>query len=395
MRPLWSNLAIAKNWPVLGAVLLLSLAGYVSIHAHDPAEAQRQLVFMGISIAVLSAVQLVNYREIGRYAWALYIVSVLLLIYTVIGAWYGNRNPNSLAHIPLVPKVKGAYAWIDLGFTRFEPSEITKIAFVMVLARYLRFRSNYRTLAGLVPPFLLALTPVALIMKQPDLGVAATFIPALLAMLFVAGARKSHLVAVVLAGVLLVPLMWFSGMDNVPVLKYGPQLIRDYQRERVYAMLGNDPKTLQEGGYQQQLGLEAFASGGATGRGAGDISIGRHVPEAHNDMVFTLIGEQFGFLGAAVVLGAYIVLFAAGVEIAAATREPFGRLMAIGLVSMIAGQTFLNLMVELKLMPVTGVTLPYISYGGSSLLASYIAAGLLLNIGQHRPLVMARSSFEF
>ncbi len=153
MRSLVSNLAIAKNWPVLGAVLLLSLAGYVSIRAHDPAEANRQLVFLGISIVVLSMLQLVNYREIGRYSWGLYLASVLLLIYTVIGAWYGNRNPNSSAHLPLVPKVKGAYAWIDLGVTRFEPSEITKIAFVMVLARYLRFRSNYRTLWGLVPPF--------------------------------------------------------------------------------------------------------------------------------------------------------------------------------------------------------------------------------------------------
>ncbi len=142
-------------------------------------------------------------------------------------------------------------------------------------------------------------------MKQPDLGVAVTFIPALMAMLFVAGARKTHLLAVVGGGLLLVPLMWFSGQENIPVLKYFPQLVLSYQRERVYAMLGNDPKTLQEGGYQQQLGLEAFASGGGVGHAArGDISIGRHVPEAHNDMVFTLIGEQFGFLGLrTVVLG--------------------------------------------------------------------------------------------
>src|SRR6185295_8727223 len=108
-----------------------------------------------------------------------------------------------------------------------------------------------------------------------------------------------------------------------------------------------------------------------------------------------LIGEQFGFFGSAVVLMAYVVLFAAGIEIAAATREPFGKLLAIGVVSLLAAQTFLNLMVAVKLMPVTGVTLPFISYGGSSLLASYMAAGLLLNIGQNRPIVMANNSFEF
>jgi rod shape determining protein RodA len=112
-------------------------------------------------------------------------------------------------------------------------------------------------------------------------------------------------------------------------------------------------------------------------------------------MIFALIGEQFGFFGSAAVLGAYLVLFAAGIEIAGNTREPFGRLVAAGIVSVLAGQTFINLMVALRMMPVTGVTLPFVSYGGSSLLASFMAAGLLLNIGQNRPLVMAKDSFEF
>jgi len=107
------------------------------------------------------------------------------------------------------------------------------------------------------------------------------------------------------------------------------------------------------------------------------------------------VGEQFGFFGSAVVLGAYIVLFAAGIEIAGSTREPFGRLVALGIVALLAGQTFLNLMVAIGLMPVTGVTLPFMSYGGSSLVASFMSAGLLLNIGQNRPLVMASDSFEF
>jgi len=112
-------------------------------------------------------------------------------------------------------------------------------------------------------------------------------------------------------------------------------------------------------------------------------------------MIFALVGEQFGLFGAAVVLGAYAILFAAGIEIASATREPFGRLVAAGVVSLLAGQTILNIMVCLKLMPVTGVTLPFISYGGSSLVASFMAAGLLLNIGQNRPVVMAKDAFEF
>jgi cell division protein FtsW (lipid II flippase) len=127
----------------------------------------------------------------------------------------------------------------------------------------------------------------------------------------------------------------------------------------------------------------------------GNIPVGRFVPEAHNDMVFALVGEQFGLFGVAVVLGAYIALFTAGVEIAAATREPFGKLVAVGVVTLLAAQTFLNISVALRIFPVTGVTLPFLSYGGSSLVTSFMAAGLLLNIGQNRPIVMANDAFEF
>jgi cell division protein FtsW (lipid II flippase) len=141
--------------------------------------------------------------------------------------------------------------------------------------------------------------------------------------------------------------------------------------------------------------MTAFASGGLTGNGPGVIPVGKNVPESHNDMIFALVGEQFGLVGAAVVLGAFLVLFAAGIEIAAATREPFGRLIAVGIVSMLAAQAFVNLAVMLRLMPVTGITLPFVSYGGSSLVSNFMAVGLLLNVGQNRPLVIAREAFEF
>jgi rod shape determining protein RodA len=270
----------------------------------------------------------------------------------------------------------------------------------MVMARYLRFRSNYRTLKGLLAPFALAMFPMAMILLEPDLGTALIFVPALFAMLFVAGAKIKHLLAIVALGAAMGPVLWMcgpkdAGAPGLPVLRYLPAFVRDYQRKRVYAMFNDDRETLQGGGYQQQHALAALGSGGLGGKGIGIVPIGKKVPEAHNDMVFALIGEQFGFIGTTAVMVAYVVLFAAGVEIAAATREPFGKLLAVGVVSMLAGQTFLNLMVATKLMPVTGVTLPFISYGGSSLVASYMAAGLLLNIGQNRPLVMANDAFEF
>jgi cell division protein FtsW (lipid II flippase) len=266
-----------------------------------------------------------------------------------------------------------------------------KIAFIMALARYLRFRENYRSFVGLAPPFALCVAPVVLILKQPDLGTALVFGPTRLAMLFVAGARMKHIGIVLGAGALMLPVGWLAGQPGVPVFEHLPALVKGYQRKRVEAMFVYDERF----SFQQQQALTAFGSGGLTGQGLGNISAGRAVPEGQNDMIFALVGEQFGLVGVLVVILAYCVLFAAGVEISSATREPFGRLVAVGIVAILAAQTFLNLSVVLKLMPVTGVTLPFISAGGSSLIASYMAAGLLLNIGQNRPIVMANDAFEY
>jgi cell division protein FtsW (lipid II flippase) len=396
MNRLWQQLAIATNWPVLVAAGVLSALGLVSIYAEDPVDGGRQLMFLGVAVACMMLFQVADYRKIGRLAWGFYVLSLLLVLYTVIGR---------VVSLPGVRVTNGACNWIRFGGFSLQPAELMKVAFIMVLARYLRFRSNYRTFKGLIPPFALALVPLLLILKQPDLGTALVFLPILFAMLFVAGAKVSHLAAVVVVALSLLPVAWLAGKDaktgepysRLPGFKYLPTVIKEYQRARVRALFtgDNDPAALKKENFQTYRAMTALASGGPTGKGPGNIPVGQHVPEAHNDMIFALIGEQFGFLGSAVVLGAYIVLFAAGIEISAATKEPFGRLIALGIVAMLAGQTFINLMVATRLMPVTGVTLPFVSYGGSSLLASYMAAGLLLNVGQNRPIVMARDSFEF
>lgn len=401
MPRFWRQLAIATNWPVLVAIAVLCSLGLISIIARSnlderyAADPKKQFLFILLGIGCMLLMQSLHYRHIGRLAWGFYILSLLLLIYTI--------SPGVPASGFLsVPEINGAKAWINFGVLSLQPAELTKVSFCMVLARYLRYRSNYRTLTGLLPPFALAIVPLLLILKQPDLGTALVFIPALFALLFVAGARIRHLLAILGMGLILAPLAWFAGPKEktgmefeLPLLKHMPALVKEYQRSRVYAMFSNDPAVLRKAGFQQEQALTAFGSGGVSGRGAMNITVGRTVPEAHNDMIFALIGEQFGFIGSALLLGAYLILFATGIEIASATRDPFGRLMAVGIVSLLAGQTFLNLMVALRLMPVTGVTLPFVSYGGSSLLASFLAAGFLLNIGQNRPVVMANDSFEY
>ena len=402
MRKLWQQLAIGTNWPVLVAVAVLSSVGILTIwvavpqdsaaRAGAPQDGLKQLIFLGVSFVCMMLFQAVNYQKIGQWAWPFYVLSLLLVIYTLVGQKMGGR-------LPFVHETKGAWAWINLGSFSLEPAELMKIAFVLVLARYLRFRSNYRTMTGLLAPFAVALIPVALILKQPDLGMASLFVPTLFIMLFVAGAKIKHLVMIALMGIAVMPVLWLAGPPpdgpNLPVLRHLPAFVKQYQRQRVYAMFNHDPKTMRESAYQTQRALTAFASGGMTGKGAAVIPVGQTVPEAHNDMIFALIGEQFGFVGAAVVLGAFLVLFAAGIEISAATKEPFGRLIAVGVISLLAAQTFVNLMVMLRLMPVTGITLPFVSYGGSSLVSSFMAVGLLLNVGQNRPLVIAREAFEF
>ena len=395
MRRFWLQLAIATNWPVLVAVLVLSLTGVITIWGDAPEDGHKQLVFMFIGLGCMIAFQAVNYQILGRFAWGFYVIANLLVLYTVVG---------TVVHVPGVKQINGACNWINLPGFSLQPSELVKLGFCAVMARYMRFRTDYRNFGGLFVPFALCFGPVALIMKQPDLGTALTFIPALFVILFVAGARVAHLFLIVGVGVFFTPLLWFSGSckvpgctvcPRIPVLKHLPQFVKHYQRERVYAMFSDDPSILQGVGYQQEHAVIAFGSGGFSGKGMGNIPIGKMVPESHNDMIFALVGEQFGFWGVAVVLGAYFALFTAGIEIAASTREPFGKLVAVGVITLMAGQSFLNIMVCLRVFPVTGVTLPFLSYGGSSLVTSFMAAGLLLNIGQSRTLVMAKDAFEF
>ena len=391
MNRFWRQLAISTNWPMLAAVAVLSALGIISIWADNQADARsdavKQLIFLAIGLTCMGLFQVVNYVEIGRYSWPFYGISLLLLIYTIA--------PGVPDHgIGGVPVIKGARAWIDMGLLHLEPAELMKIAFCMALARYLRFRSNYRTIKGLLPPFALAVAPALLILKQPALGMATLFLPTLFAMLFVAGAKVKHLLFVVLLGLALLPVLWVLG-KNDPKVGHVPALMKPYQWVRIRSLLSGDPHDLQDAGFQQEQAMTAIGSGGPFGRGLGKLVVGQHVPEAHNDMIFAIIGEQFGFIGSAVVLGAYLVLFAAGIEIGGSTREPYGRLVAVGIVSILAGQVFINLMVVMRMFPVTGITLPFVSYGGSSLLASFMAVGLLLNIGQHRPLIMAKDSFEF
>jgi len=307
-------------------------------------------------VLAMLALSAANYRVLCRHTPIIYLASVGLLV-----------------AVYFFPAVNGAHRWIRLGPVGVQPSEFAKVAFVLVLARYLMYRGNYRRLPGLIAPLGLALVPVVLILREPDLGTAAVFLPVLFAMLFVAGARRRDLAAVLVAGLAVCPLLW-------------TQMSRE-QRSRVTALL-DQPAAGQEcsdDAYHLYRAKQMRALGGvwgsALGGPAADDPAAFRLPYARNDFVVCVLGERFGLVGLAVLLGWFGLLVHRAAGIAAATREPFGRLVAAGVAALLAVEVTVNVGMTVGLLPVTGLSLPLVSYGGSGLLAHGIALGLLLSIG--------------
>lgn len=341
----------------------------------------RQILFFLTGIGLMVAILWPPYQKLGRYAYWAYAATLALLVLLVAARYI---------HLPesLLPVRNNARRWIAVGPLSLQPSEFMKVVLIVTLARYLRFRSTYRQLHGLIVPFVLTLIPMALILKQPDLGTTLMLLPVLFIMLFVAGARLRHLALVALVGAATLPVFYFYGM-------------KDYQRERIQILFKQnvpDQRWQMGPGYQLRQSKIALGSGGIVGEGWGQgvfvESALPLLPEEHNDFIFAIIGHQWGLVGCALVILAYSVIVFFGIEVATVTNDPFGRLLAIGVVVMIVVQALLNISMTVGLAPITGMTLPFVSAGGSSLWANFIALGLLVNIAQRRPMLIANPPFE-
>ena len=394
------------GWGLAVPVLFLTALGMASIHATDrsdatpdvgvsardvPAEMNwlsvamqaigpltlRQGLYVAGGIGLLLVVLLPSYRRIGRYAYAFYGLALFLLLLLFLDRY---------VDLPLIPVRRDVRRWIDLGVFSLQPSELMKVGLILALAYYLRYRKSYRTWWGLIPPFVLTLVPMVLILGQPDLGTLLMLLPVLFAMLFVAGARLRHLATIVLLGCATLPLFYFFGM-------------KDYQRERIQVLFKQnsaDEAWQQKQGYQLRQSLIALGTGDLTGESDGEGAFVRYglLPEEHNDFIFAVIGNQWGFVGCVLVILAYVAITIWGLEIATVTNDPFGRLLAVGVVVMIVVQALLNICMNLGLAPITGMTLPFVSAGGSSLWANFIALGLLVNVAQRRTMLIAHPPFE-
>lgn len=375
-------------WSMALCAVLLTCAGLLSIGIVEPGLAARQgRIWVPIALIAASVAFFLKPRTIGTFAYPMMAFTLCLLILLIM-----PFTPRWL-----VPVINGARAWINLGVMNFQPAELAKVAFVLSMAWYLRHRKSHRSLLGMLKPFLLMLVPVGLILKQPDLGTAILFAPTLFIMLVAAGARLKHLV-----GLLAVAFLVIGA--NIAIVLYAPdsmQLLKSHQRERIESMISmarGETRFLNTTGYQQDTAMTLVAAGGLTGydpqRVRDMIELNR-LPFDHNDMIFAVIAARWGWLGAAALIGLYLTLTASMALIAADLKDPFARLATVGFAGMLFVQASINIGMTVGLLPITGITLPFVSYGGSSLLFSAVMIGLVLNFSSRKPTLLARPSFEF
>ncbi len=379
VRTVRSTIRLAHaGWVVLGAAALLSLVGIYAIDvATNPrpsgplalsALAWKQVVFLIVGLLGAVLIALPHYKLFMHIAWPLALIALGLLVFLLVPG------------VPtwLVAPINGARAWINLPLFNLQPSEPAKIAYVLAMALYLREREPPASLLALIPPGVLTMVPVGLITLQPDLGTASLFVPSLFGMLVTAGARLRHLTLIVAAAAMTAPVAW-------------PFLL-PHQKARFEALvqqIEGDRSREHDINFQSFTAQRLIGAGGLTGQDdtkARALVRFNRLPEAHNDMIFSVIAARFGVLGALGVLGLFLAWFGGALAVAAMCKDRFGRIAAVGIAAFIAAHVVVNVGMNIGLLPIIGVTLPFVSYGGSSMLTCWLMTGLLFNIAMRREL---------
>lgn len=318
--------------------------------------ANRQVIWVGIALIGLSFALVMDYRWLGKIAPPCYVINLILLVAVLI----------------IGTKVNGARSWFRVGPISFQPAETMKIVTVMMMAHWFAVRpEGIQTLKDLIAPALLCGVPAFLVIQQPDLGTTSLFAIVFLAMVYWAGIKRWMLGAMFGSGAIMAICLY-------PFLK-------NYQKERLLTFI--DPYRDPTGsGYNVIQSMVAVGSGEATGKGWGEgtQAVYRYLPEAHTDFIFASSIEQVGFLGAIILLSVYGLLFWRILEAVKNARDRFGAFVVIGLGAILLGHVLMNMMMNTGLFPVTGLPLPFMSYGGTFLLSIYILIGLILNIGMRR-----------
>jgi rod shape determining protein RodA len=321
----------------------------------------RQLIALVLGVIVLVAASVIDYRHLRSYAPVFYLGSLafLVLVLTPLGVARG-----------------GSQRWIVLGGFQLQPSEVAKVAVLVAVAALLHERKGESTLPTVVTAIGLTLVPMGLIFLQPDLGTSIVFAWLLAVLFLVGGVRAPYLVALTIGAVLAITMV---------ITQEG--ILDSYQLDRLTAFArAGDPSLDRTLRFQTEQSVIAIGSGQVFGKGLfdGTQTALAFVPENHTDFIFTVIGEEFGFFGASIVLALYLVLIWRGLRIAILAKDTFGTLLASGVVAMLALQVFVNVGMNVGIMPVTGIPLPFLSYGGTSLIVWFGLIGLLLNVHMRR-----------
>ncbi|MQP65551.1 rod shape-determining protein RodA [Niveispirillum sp. SYP-B3756] len=356
------------SWSLVLLITLVASIGFAMLYSaangHFDPWASRQMLRFGVGLVAMLLIALIDIRFWMKLAYPLYGIVMLLLIGVDL---FGNVG-------------KGAQRWIDLGIIQLQPSEIMKVTLVMVLARYFHGATleDSGRIPFLIPPLLLVGAPVALVLAQPNLGTSLMLVMAAGALFFLSGVRLWKFGVLIAAIIIAVPLTWQF-------------VLHDYQRDRVETFLDPDSDPLGTGYHITQSKI-AFGSGGLMGKGflQGTQSHLNFLPEKQTDFIFTMLAEEFGLVGSLFFLFLYGLLLLYGFIIAGRCRHQFGKLLALGVTVNLFLYLFINVAMIMGLIPVVGVPLPLISYGGTATLGVMIGFGLLLSVHVHRDVRMSR-----
>lgn len=355
------------TWGLVLLIVAVASVGFIQLYSAAGGDidpwADRQMLRFAIGLCVMTVIAITDIRLWLRTAYLFYAVALVLLVAVELFGRIGM----------------GAQRWLDLGVLHIQPSEIMKISIVLALARYFHGLSfdEVGMIRWLLVPLLMVLAPVVLVMKQPDLGTAMLLLATSGAVFFFAGVRLWKFLLVLLAGGAAMPIGW--------------GLMHEYQRKRVLTFMNPETDPLGAGYHILQSKI-ALGSGGFTGKGflQGSQSHLSFLPEKQTDFIFTMFAEEQGLIGALALIGLYILVLAYGFAIAMRSRNQFGRLVGGGLTVMLFLYVFINIAMVSGLVPVVGVPLPLVSYGGTAMMTLLVGIGLLISVYVHRDVEIPR-----
>ncbi|PAD23742.1 rod shape-determining protein RodA [Niallia circulans] len=355
-------------------LMLLCLTSLIAIYGANSSYVLKQVMYYVVGIGIIIGVIRLDSDQLKKLTWYLYAFSLFLLVVLIFA-------PSSIAR-----EINGAKSWFTLPGFSLQPSEFVKVFLVLALSRIIVDHQEKYIVKTIQSDFFLlfkigavTVPPLLLVMKQPDLGTSLVFLAIMLGMIFISGISWKILTPIfssfaVIATAVLYLVIWHPDWIT---MYFG---VKEYQMGRIYSWL--DPYTYQSTtGYHLTQSLLAIGSGQTTGKGVGTSEV--VLPENHTDFIFSVVGEEFGFIGASIIISLFFLLIYHITKVALETKNTFYTCMSVGIISMLCFHVFQNIGMTVGILPITGIPLPFISYGGSSLMGNMLSMGLIFSIRYH------------